>query len=443
MYSLRVCGITAGPKHPSLGSLTIPRPTGAGGDTAATGTPSSASASVSMPFPAEASTPTPLWRQVAVPGALVVGAVGALGTYYSNSRSGERERGGPNQNQNQRGGSSHAHSEGVGAAHHTHTSAAEGDSEGEGEGAGYGEQDGGGAYNEGTYSHSQGVPQPQLNSQERLASSQRHQPGGGTTYLPMPLPFQDGDNNNGGGRGGEASSLLAGEFRRLTETMEQQTGHLLEAVGAMKTLASRAEQDSSSLLAARVSSHTSELRAELGTIKQLLLLQAGVEGGAQSRSGAVAVAAAGAISANTADVGAGRNAAAAALGTTTAIGGAQEKDESKGGLKGSDSHSVKDAADQHVGGLTLGANTELPAKDLENDKSNEGECAISYRCLVLLEKGREGLVVLAFGGSGTCSGSGSSSGLALRCARPADERKIKINTTFLDYIAPVLGGGHH
>lgn len=90
-----------------------------------------------------------------------------------------------------------------------------------------------------------------------------------------------GTTTAGAGASGE-SSVLAGEFRRLTETMEQQTEHLVEAVGAMKALASRAEQDSSSLLAARVSSHTSEIRAEISTIKQLLLLQAGGAGGVES-----------------------------------------------------------------------------------------------------------------------------------------------------------------
>lgn len=89
----------------------------------------------------------------------------------------------------------------------------------------------------------------------------------------------------GGAGGGDSASGLAGEFRRLSEAMEQQTGQLVEAVGAMKTLASRAEQDSSNLLAARVSSHTSELRAELGTIKQLLLLQS--TGGAGGGGGSV------------------------------------------------------------------------------------------------------------------------------------------------------------
>lgn len=85
---------------------------------------------------------------------------------------------------------------------------------------------------------------------------------------------------------GESSSL-AGEFRRLTGAMEQQTGHLIEAVSAMKALASRAEQDSSNLLAARVSSHTSELRAELGTIKQLLMLRAGGAGGTVAENAVV------------------------------------------------------------------------------------------------------------------------------------------------------------
>lgn len=112
--------------------------------------------------------------------------------------------------------------------------------------------------------------------------------GGGGANLP---PRNGGAEEMPGA--GEASSLLAGEFRRLTETMEQQTGHLVEAVGAMKSLASRAEQDSSSLLAARVSSHTSELRAELDTIKQLLLLQAGGEGG--GRAGRALSGAAGAV----------------------------------------------------------------------------------------------------------------------------------------------------
>jgi len=51
---------------------------------------------------------------------------------------------------------------------------------------------------------------------------------------------------------------------------------------------------------------------------------------------------------------------------------------SSGGLEGSDAQSVKGAADQHVGGLPLGVNTELPANDLENDKSKDGTCAMSY-----------------------------------------------------------------
>ncbi|CAM9722684.1 unnamed protein product, partial [Discosporangium mesarthrocarpum] len=49
---------------------------------------------------------------------------------------------------------------------------------------------------------------------------------------------------------------LAGEFRRLSEAIERQTGQLGEAVGAMKTLAVKAKEDSSSLLAAQVTTQT-------------------------------------------------------------------------------------------------------------------------------------------------------------------------------------------
>lgn len=124
----------------------------------------------------------------------------------------------------------------------------------------------------------------QLQSGDGGQLLQRVDGGAGTAFLSdgvMDSSFpRNGEEASGVGPAGEtSSSVLAGEFRRMTDTMEQQTGHLVEAVGAMKALASRAEQDSSSLLAARVNSHTSELRAELDTIKQLLLRQqAGVEG---------------------------------------------------------------------------------------------------------------------------------------------------------------------
>ncbi|CAM9945828.1 unnamed protein product, partial [Hapterophycus canaliculatus] len=208
--------------------------------------------STPAPFPAEAS--VPLWRQAAVPGALVLGAVGALGAYYTSSQSA------PSRGQSQGGASSPL----------TAAGAASGETAGFA-GAGLPEPAGvdsiraHAAYTEGAY------------AQDGSGPLRRVEDGAG--------PFILGGGAAGGAAGESPSSPLAGEFRRMTDKMEQQTGHLVEAVMAMKALASRAEQDSSSLLAARVSSHTSELRAELETIKQLLLLQAGGEGAASALTG--------------------------------------------------------------------------------------------------------------------------------------------------------------
>lgn len=206
----------------------------------------------SSPFPVEAT--TPLWKKVAVPGALVVGAIGALGTYHATSRL----AGGPSQSGDagQAAGIAYSSSAGVGSY----------------PGAGHAEQRGTNVSGEdasdgGDYAQD-GFPPSQ--HREGGTAYPMYDRGGGDVNFP-----RTGEETLGAGD----SSTLAGEFRRLTETMEQQTGHLVQAVDAMKALASRAEQDSSSLLAARVSSHTSELRAELGTIKQLLLLQAGGGGG--------------------------------------------------------------------------------------------------------------------------------------------------------------------
>ena len=288
---------------------------------------------------------------MAVPGALVVGAVGALGTYYAASRS-AAERGGPN---HQAGESSHAgrippYSSG-GVAAEPGGMVAMGE-----------DATPAAAYAEGGY------------AQERLTHSQRLEAGGAAFHPVDGVNVADGPP---GSSGGEASSVLAGEFRRLTETMEHQTGQLVEAVGAMKALASRAEQDSSSLLAARVSSHTSELRAELGTIKQLLLLQAGAGAGspraegnslAAGGSGAAAIAAASVAS----------NGAITANGMTSpklAVGGAAErKGLGNGGVEGSVAEGVKAATEKQASGLDV--NNGPSAKDLEQEKAKEGALRI-------------------------------------------------------------------
>lgn len=214
------------------------------------------------PFPTEPE--VPLWKKLAVPGALALGVVGALGTYHAAAAATHRSH----------------------AAIQTASSSSQGSSgsdtaNADGASAGYG------TVNGNLHDDSVAVD-GRLGIANGLGVVEANPPrdyrleGDVNTCSPGSYPLLVGANNNDANtsRGiGGANGELAGEFRRLSEAMEQQTGQLVEAVGAMKTLASRAEQDSSSLLAARVSSHTSELRAELGTIKQLLLLQAGGGGG--------------------------------------------------------------------------------------------------------------------------------------------------------------------
>lgn len=183
----------------------------------------------------------PLWRKAAVPGALVLGAVGALGTYHVASR--------------------------IAAAPNPATYSAA-------------MAENGSRLTNAPEESRDGVAY----TQEGSSSQEGHVDGGVYSEYADSGSFPRNERDLPGV--GESSSL-AGEFRRLTGAMEQQTGHLVEAVSAMKALASRAERDSSSLLAAHVNSHTSELRAELGTIKQLLLLRAGGAGGTLAESAAV------------------------------------------------------------------------------------------------------------------------------------------------------------
>ncbi|CAN0386311.1 unnamed protein product [Ectocarpus sp. 12 AP-2014] len=293
---------------------------------------SSASASSGhSALPAEAS--VPLWRQLAVPGVLAMGAVGALGTYHAASRS---EGGGPNQS----GASSQA---AAAAAGRIPNSAGATDAT---------------TYGGMVHSEPRGADTAAENSayaeQGGLARSQTLDDG--TAFL----PFDGSEQAPPGTSPGE--SPLAGEFRRLTETMEQQTGHLVEAVEAMKALASRAEQDSSSLLAARVGSHTSELRAELGTIKQLLLLQAGAEGGGAGTKSVGAISSVGAADAGEASRKAttDRSNMSASVGKTEG-GGEGAGSRSTEGLKG-------EAGEQANGASVSGG---LPVRDPQKDKTQE------------------------------------------------------------------------
>lgn len=293
-----------------------------------------------------------------------MGAVGALGAYYASSRSAASA--GPNAS----GGSSHVTATGSGRI--PYSSGGAGVVTTSGEAAVYpGEvlselrgmeptrEDG--TFGEGAY------------GQDRLAYSQRLE--GGFAHPPFDSETGGGGSSprTGAGEGatraaGEpSSSFLAGEFRRLTETMEQQTGQLVEAVGAMKALASRAEQDSSSLLAARVSNHTSELRAELGTIKQLLLLQARGEGsggtaatGAKNSGGVVTAAGV---------AGDGAGSASATTGSKTAFGEAKDNGLGNDCVKGSGAEGTKGAN----GGLPTKDPEKDKAKDLEKQKAKEGE----------------------------------------------------------------------
>ncbi|CAM9681814.1 unnamed protein product, partial [Phaeothamnion confervicola] len=78
-----------------------------------------------------------------------------------------------------------------------------------------------------------------------------------------------------------ATLRLAAEFGRLTDAMELQGAQLCEAISAMKTLAERTARDAAAAAAAAAHDmQASDLRAELGTIKQLLLMHA-TGGGAQ------------------------------------------------------------------------------------------------------------------------------------------------------------------
>ncbi|CAM9453587.1 unnamed protein product, partial [Laminaria digitata] len=300
-----------------------------GGDAAALAAATAAAAgsgsfpSTSPPF-LEAT--VPMWRKVAVPGALALGAVGALGTYYAASRS---AGGRPSQTAGARQSEVTPHPPSGAAA-----ATAAGGYEYRGEGLPE-EPDTGVTALEGNLN---GGPNGEIDyAQDSFHPSQRLEPRPGA---------------------GEPSAL-AGEFRRLTETMEQQTGHLVEAVGAMKALASRAEQDSNSLLAARISSHTSELRAELGNIKQLILLQAGGEAGG-GVAGDVQSAASGAIGA-TAEKGAG------ATGATLTSAGVAKNGTENGGLKAAGEGVEEVATDQ---GKPVGA-SEVPPKSPE-EKAKEG-----------------------------------------------------------------------
>lgn len=269
-----------------------------------------------------------------MPGTLVLGAVGALGAYYASSQSAATS------------GQSHSGaSSGSAVAASASAGTAGFSGSGLSESAGLDSTRGHAAYTDDAY------PQD--------ASGQlRRADGGAGPFLPDGANGVDGsfpregDEATGGGAAGESPSSLAGEFRRMTETMEQQTGQLMEAVGAMKTLASRAEQDSSSLLAARVSSHTSELRAELDTIKQLLLLQAGGEGAASALNSGGASSKVGAR---------GLVGNAATDGKTTVDSGA-----SNGVVGSRDAQRV----DRQMSGAS--AKSELPPRDLEAEKAKEG-----------------------------------------------------------------------
>ncbi|CAM9583107.1 unnamed protein product [Ectocarpus sp. 13 AM-2016] len=297
---------------------------------------SSASASSGhSAFPAEAS--VPLWRQLAVPGVLAMGAVSALGTYYAASRS---DGGGPNQS----GASSQAAAETAGripnSAGATEATTYGGIVHSEPRGADAAAENS--AYAERAY------------EQSGLARSQTLDDG--TAFL----PFDGSEHVPPGTSLGE--SPLAGEFRRLTETMEQQTGHLVEAVEAMKALASRAEQDSSSLLAARVGSHTSELRAELGTIKQLLLLQAGVEGGGAGTKSIGAISSVGAADA--------REASRKATTDRSNMSAGVVKTEGDGeGAESRSTEGLKGEAGEQANGVSVSGG--LPVRDPQKDKAQE------------------------------------------------------------------------
>ncbi|CAN0479550.1 unnamed protein product, partial [Ectocarpus sp. 8 AP-2014] len=118
----------------------------------------------------------------------------------------------------------------------------------------------------------------------------------------------------------------------------------------------------SSLLAARVGSHTSELRAELGTIKQLLLLQAGVEGGGAGTKSIAAISSVGASDAGEAS----RNATTDKSDMSAGVIGAE------GGGEGAGSRSaegLKGGAGEQANGASVSGG--LPVRDPEEDKAQE------------------------------------------------------------------------
>lgn len=290
-----------------------------------------------------------------------MGAVGALGAYYATS-SRSAARGG----QNASGDSSHAAAAAAGripypsggaVAAATPAEAAGYPGVGPSEPRGIEATGGDGAFGEGAF------------AQERLEGGFAQPPFDGGAGGDGSFPRTGAGEGIPGAAGEASSSLLAVEFRRLTETMGQQTGQLVEAVEAMKALASRAEEDSSSLLAARVSSHTSELRAELETIKQLLLLQSRGEG--SGGTAAVGVQnSVGVVTAASMDGDEARRASATTC-PRAAVDEAKDNSVRNGGVTSGGTEGAKRVMDQQVNGLE--ANGKLPTKDLENDKAKDLE----------------------------------------------------------------------
>lgn len=226
----------------------------------------------------------PLWRKISVPGAVVLGAVGAVGVYHAASRS-TLFNGYSSSSDNQTAQQQQA-SAPNGNGYVSGNGAANGTRYNSGQGARQVDENIHGEHN---YTRESPVDHS-ADGNACFASTVDDRSGIGIATS-LSRITSSGDLEDAvvsEALGGISASDLAGEFRRLSQAMEQQTGQLVEAVGAMKSLASRAEQDSSSLLAARVNNHTSELRAELGTIKQLLLLQSGPGGGVAMEAAEVA-----------------------------------------------------------------------------------------------------------------------------------------------------------
>lgn len=303
-----------------------------------------------------------------------MGAVGALGAYYATSQS--AARGGPTSS----GDSSHAaagripySASGVGAAT-TSAEAAGYPGGGLSEPRGMEATGEDGDFGEGARA------QDRLARSQLLESGVTHSPFDGVTGGDGSFPGTGAGEGAPVAAGEPSSSFLAGEFRRLSESMEQQTGQLVEAVGAMKALASRAEQDSSSLLAARVSTHTSELRAELGTIKQLLLLQPrGEESGGTAATGAQTGSAV--VKAASVAGGSGAGSASAITYPKTAFDEAKADSSGTSGVKSGGAEGVKGAMDQQANcleaksGLLTEDREKEEARDREKQKAKEGAFA--------------------------------------------------------------------